>query len=165
MSILVNTVRTILQDELQETSIETFYWVDPLSVLCWIRNVKAWNHCVRNRVSQILGISSREQWFHCPGLENPADLPSRGKAVNLAKNALWWEGLSFFKSDSKGWPTAPECVELETASAMQETMKTESVITHAMIVSEVNVPHIDNALDLQRFSTKGKVLRTIAWVL
>ena len=79
LSKLVHSVREILKDELKDLPVETFYWTDSISALCWIRNVKPWTQYVRHRVSKILETSSREQWFHCPGLQNPADLPSRGK--------------------------------------------------------------------------------------
>ena len=37
-----------------------------------------------------------EQWRHCPGVDNPADLPSRGADIDeLIDNQLWLHGLSW----------------------------------------------------------------------
>ncbi len=92
---LVNNIKTTLQDELKCKIANTYLWVDSMSVLCLITNVKPWTQYVRHRVSNILTVSEREQWYYCPGPENPADLPSRGKHANLAGNRLWWEGPEF----------------------------------------------------------------------
>lgn len=166
LSKLVNSVREILKDELKDLPVETFYWIDSISALCWIRNVKPWTQYVRHRVSKILESSSREQWFHCPGLQNPADLPSRGKYGNLAANLFWWEGPGFLKLDSREWPKAPCGSELEIEVAMKEKLKTEPNITHAMVTSERgSQPHIEKVVELERFSDKGKLLRTMAWVV
>ena len=68
--------------------------------------------------------------------------------------------------DSREWPKAPIGSELETEVAMKEKLKTEPNITHAMVVSERgSQPHIEKVVDLERFSDKGKLLRTMAWVL
>ena len=161
LSKLVHSVREILKDELKDLPVETFYWTDSISALCWIRNVKPWTQYVRHRVSKILETSSREQWFHCPGLQNPADLPSRGKYGNLAANLFWWAGPGFLKLDSREWPKAPIGSELETEVAMKEKLKTEPNITHAMVVSERgSQPHIEKVVDLERFSDKGNGMGT-----
>ena len=104
LSKLVHSVKNILKDEFKETTIDTFYWVDSLAALCWIRNCKPWSQYVRRRVDEILKVSDKEQWFHCPGSQNPADLPSRGKYKGLVTNILWWAGPSFLKSKREEWP-------------------------------------------------------------
>ena len=82
MSKLVHTVLSVLQKEVQE-SIDTYYWIDSMATLCWIKNDKPWKQFVRHRVSEILKLSSRDNWYHCPGPQNPADLPSRGNFAAL----------------------------------------------------------------------------------
>ena len=163
---LVNNIRDILQDELPGKIVQTFYWVDSMSALCWIKNVKPWTQYIRHRVSEILKTSDRDQWFYCPGPQNPADLPSRGKFSNLAANRLWWEGPEFLKGNPENWPKSPSGSKLESESAMKEKLKNDPKITHSMLVSDISSqPRIDKILDLSRFSTKGKLLRTIAWVM
>ena len=79
MSQLVGTVKPILEAELGIQNIETYYWVDSMAALCWIKNAKVWKQYVQNRVDQILKLSSKEEWHFCPGPLNPADFPSRGR--------------------------------------------------------------------------------------
>ena len=39
---------------------------------------KEWQQFVQNRVNQIRSSVQMDVWKHFPGVENPADLPSRG---------------------------------------------------------------------------------------
>lgn len=166
LSKLVDSVHEILKDELNNITIDRYYWVDSISALCWIRNTKPWTQYVRHRVSKILETSFREQWFHCPGVQNPADLPSRGKYGNLAANLFWWEGPGFLKLDPGEWPKAPNGSELEIEVAMKEKLKTVPNITRVMVASQIgSPPRIDEVIKLERFSDKGRLLRTLAWVL
>jgi len=64
---------------------------------------KVW---VGHRISEILSLTTKEQWRHCPGTLNPADLPSRGLTAKELMNAkLWWEGPDFIHQDENSWPT------------------------------------------------------------
>ena len=80
--------------------------MDSYTVLCWIHNQKPWKQFVRNRIQQIHSITDRGQWRrHCPGTQNPADLPSRGlRGKDLAQNRLWWEGPEVLRLKPSSWP-------------------------------------------------------------
>ena len=96
MANLVDSVRSTLQDELGNRPISTFYWVDSTATLCWIKNCKLWKQFVRHRVSDILKLSSRNEWFYCPGPLSPSDLPSRARSSSSLHNYFfWWEGPEF----------------------------------------------------------------------
>ena len=85
----VNHVENILPQELVKYSIKTVLWVDSYTVLCWIHNQIPWKQFARSRIQQIHSITDRGQWRHCPGTQNPADLPSRGLGgKDLAQNRL-----------------------------------------------------------------------------
>ena len=95
-------------------------------------------------------------------------MPSCGLyGKNLATNLFWWEGPEFLKLDHSEWPRGPTEAELEESDiTLSEKVKNEPVITHAMLTREKKVPiQVDKVVDLNRFSTKGKLLRSIAWVL
>jgi Pao retrotransposon peptidase len=63
---------------------------------------KVW---VGSRVKVILSLTTREQWFHCLGVRNPADPPSRGMtAEDLMSSKLWWEGPEFAMQNRDLWP-------------------------------------------------------------
>ena len=66
-----------------------FYWTDSITVVCWIRNQRPWKQYVMRRVEEIRKLSQACKWYHCPGVCNPADLPTRGvQADQLAESKL-----------------------------------------------------------------------------
>ena len=56
---LARTVKSVLSEELQGTPITTFYWVESVAVLCWIKNNKVWKQFVHHLLSDILCDSMR----------------------------------------------------------------------------------------------------------
>jgi len=69
LSRLLNTVLLSLP-----SSVPTFCWTDSMAVLHWIRTIKPWKQYVSHRVNEIFCLTKREQWQHCPGDVNPADI-------------------------------------------------------------------------------------------
>ena len=85
LSRLVDAILKALDKE-----IEVFYWSDSMTVLYWILNHKPWKQYVQHRVQEIRRLSNHGTWRFCPGISNPADLPSRGMACNvLATSSMW----------------------------------------------------------------------------
>ena len=101
ISQLVDTVRKTMEDELGHSNIKAFYWVDSIVTLWWIANNKVWKPYVQNRVSKILSLSSRGDWYLCLGTLNSADLASWDRS-NL--HSLWWEDPRFSKLPITEWP-------------------------------------------------------------
>ena len=61
------------------------------------------------RLCQILDNFEVERVHFCPGIQNPADLPSRGCKMGelLERLPFWKEGPSFLTEDIKDWPVQP----------------------------------------------------------
>lgn len=72
---LVNSISRALPID---DEVEVTFWTDSTTALQWIRHDKPWKQYVQQRVQEIRQLTSRKGWRHCPGNENPADLPSRG---------------------------------------------------------------------------------------
>ena len=66
--------------------VEIFYWVDSKTVLYWIKNAKPWKQYVLARIKEIRVCTAQDSWRHCPGVQNPADLPSRGMSAKELVN-------------------------------------------------------------------------------
>ena len=157
---LVRTVKGVLAEELEGTPINTFYWVDSVAALCWIKNNKVWKQFVRHRVSDILSDSQRNEWFYCPGTQNPADLPSRGTyGPTLERNSFWWEGPGLLERPPTEWPVQKE--DFESKSAFVESIK-QIPVTRVLASKEIS--SISNIVEIGRIRTYQKCVRTLAWV-
>lgn len=103
-----------------------------MSALFWIRNDKPWRQYVANRVSEIRQLTSRDDWRHCPGNLNLADLPSRGLTGDqLVKSSLWWEGPSFLRLAETEWPH--NVISSSDEMTFKELVKNPPQSTHTLM--------------------------------
>jgi hypothetical protein len=129
-------------------------WTDSMVTLSWIKeDPSRWKPFVANRVTQIQEIISPSQWGHCPGAENPADLPSRGvSAVDLRNSELWLRG--------------PKMLVQETEEAqVEETVPTsveEEEVRETLISVSPRDPVVFNT---ERWGKLTKAIRVAAWCL
>ena len=89
---LIRTVTSSLETEIQLAPLQCF--ADSKVSYHWItvRN-KVWKPFVQNRVNEIRRVVPATQWHHCPGKDNPADLPSSGLTFAESINSkLWFQG-------------------------------------------------------------------------
>jgi hypothetical protein len=64
------------------------FWTDATIVLFWIASdSKKWKPFVSNRVEEIRKSAKSSQFGHCEGVDNPADLPSRGDCAKPKSSA------------------------------------------------------------------------------
>ena len=91
---LVQIVQTAFQNARFPFNPQVFAYSDSTTVLAWLsRNSRAWVTFVSNRVSAILEVIQRRDWYHVKTGDNPADLVSRGcHPGELVDNDLWWFG-------------------------------------------------------------------------
>ena len=73
---------------------EVYLWNDSYTVLCWIRNDKAWKPYVQTRVKKINELLDRVHWRFCPGEINIADIPSRGSSGEDFRSHNWLTALN-----------------------------------------------------------------------
>lgn len=85
---MMNTVKKAL--EAQVTLNGTRYWLDSKMAICWIQNRGEWKQFVRHRVNKILKLTFKEEWRHCLGEENSADIGSRGAMRSKLKDSKLW---------------------------------------------------------------------------
>ena len=145
------------------------YWIDSTAALCWITNDKPWKQYVSNRVKEICQLTNRDQWRHCPGQLNPADLPSRGlKSSDLVDNQVWWEGPQFLSLAESNWPHNVACEENEDAYFELNKNADDKEVTFTMLATTdegVDTVKIDQVIDYTRFSQYSRLIRTTALVL
>ena len=92
LSRLMDSIHTVLEPELQLS--DTVRFSDSMVTLFWMCGMNhKWKHLVENRVNTIPSFVAPQNWKHCPGEENPADIPSRGmSASELVQSPFWLHG-------------------------------------------------------------------------
>ena len=162
---LLNTVQgQLTQLPLAATS---YCWTDSFTTLCWIKNERQWKPYVQRRVEEIRSLTDKNLWRFCPGVENPADIPSRScMAADLVRNDLWWNGPSFLKAHTNQWPNLPTTYDKEMA--YEELVKKPRVVTHALTVvdgSGVRMVNLERIIVLEKFGSRLRLLRVTALVI
>ncbi|GBO05613.1 hypothetical protein AVEN_94051-1 [Araneus ventricosus] len=129
-------------------------WTDSEICLHWIKSsATEWKQFVSNRVVEIQDCVVPDRWFHCPGLENPADRLTRGvSAVSLKSDDLWWSGPRWLKSPRYDWPQ-------QKFRVPDEYMQVKRIVVHTAIVKD------DPLIDISRFGSLTRLLRVTAYVL
>ncbi|XP_065091063.1 uncharacterized protein LOC135712029 [Ochlerotatus camptorhynchus] len=89
-----------------QMTFSTIYWTDSTTVINWLEvTPSTWTTCVANRVSKIQHARQHCTWKHIAGLENPADVISRGcLASDIIYNTLWWRGPEWLQKEKEYWP-------------------------------------------------------------
>ncbi|XP_055589427.1 uncharacterized protein LOC129741706 [Uranotaenia lowii] len=113
---------------------EAFFWTDSMIVKHWLASHPSrWQTFVANRVSEIQHITKSGTWNHVPGIENPADLISRGASPDqLIHEKLWFEGPKWLSQEHQMWPTENEEDENNLDSShLEEKPSTTLIIQEA----------------------------------
>ena len=163
-TILVRLAKAV-QNALPQ-KLESVYWVDSMTVLCWIKNVKPWNQYVMNRVQEIREHTAPESWKFCPGNQNPADNPSRGMtASELVAEKRWWKGPEFLYKPEREWPEDNDTCS-DNGNALEEIARNPAITTHALITtSQVQLIGVHQIIDATRYGSWKKLLRVTAYTL
>ena len=130
-------------------------WTDTMIALLWIRSHPSWwKTFVANRVAEIQSLTSTDNWFHCPGAENPADLLTRGlPAEELVNSNMWPHGSKLLLEDHAEFQYEL-CGEITASDPVEETS------AHACISSEK--PSV--VFEVEIWVSLTKAIRVIAWV-
>ncbi|XP_058820716.1 uncharacterized protein LOC131682920 [Topomyia yanbarensis] len=86
--------------------LKSFFWTDSMIALYWLSaNPSRWKTFVANRVSEIQHLTKDGIWAHVPGIENPADIISRGMLpAQLMETTAWWEGPPWLQQPERFRP-------------------------------------------------------------
>jgi hypothetical protein len=85
-------------------------WTDSSVGLTWIRNKKQTGvRYIDTRLEKIRKLSNPEDWNHCPGKENPADMSTRVCLTKeLINNQVWIEVPEWLRNPTVPWPNLRE---------------------------------------------------------
>jgi hypothetical protein len=113
-------------------------------------------------VETIPKFSQSEWWRHCPGLQNPADLASRGApSPTLVTLTLWWNGQIWLKGEETEWPDSPND---QIPQIIQTEMESEARSTTVSTTAAIAIPTTSVDWNLEKISTWNRLLRRTARV-
>ena len=134
------------------------YWLDSKTALYWINNNGEWKQFVQHRVNEILRLTTKEDWGHVSGIDNPADLGSRGvTASHLKESTLWWQGPHWLKEGQNSWPNV---FTLEDSPDVKEERKKNA---NVLMLTEMR-QGVSEVVKVDRHRSLGKLLRVTAFV-
>ncbi|UYV79711.1 hypothetical protein LAZ67_18000374 [Cordylochernes scorpioides] len=152
---LTKQVMKIISESIAIPETNIWFWTDSSTALRWIQNEKPWATFVRNRVNEICSISKKENWHHVSGVNNPADLPSRGSSVKKLLEHKWWEGPSFLWGEEASWNQFDPIFDEEEIN--KELKKTVNIAVNSTK---------DNFMDkLERYGDYHRIVRIVAYLL
>ena len=148
---LMTTTRQVVEVDLDST----YAYTDSTIVLAWL-GAQAKKYCIysAHRISQTVTLIPSNCWRHVPGLQNPADVVSRGStAAELLEHHLWWHGPAWLMADPVKFPVQPTEEKLAEARKVEEKPQPKAVMT---IIKE---PYFE-----QNYSSYMKLVRIVSWV-
>lgn len=139
------------------------YYSDSQVALYWIIGQgKQWKPFVQNRVNEIAKLSETGSWRHCPGKENPADLPSRGLTpLEMSASALWRRGPPWM--GERDDPPIPDSIDMPKDCAL-ELRGTSKETSHTLLIPGSSIG-IGAVMRCQDFSSLSSLFRVTTYVL
>lgn len=131
-------------------------WTDSMIALHWVRGPAAqWRPFVANRVMEVQKKTEPSDWRHCPGIDNPADLLTRGVASDALKGCdKWWKGPTWLSQLPRTW--------LATPSSIPGPSSDEKRKSSAQVVGHVTSVSLQSVMPIERFSEMNRLLRVTA---
>ena len=137
----------------------------------WIQADKQYKQFVQNRVDEIRKLTEVKNWRHCPGIENPADIGSRGcLPTELVTKKMWWEGPSWLKESPTQELTRvvsqQACRMTAHKKQIQENHTNGTVLVNATqeTVSQRNAG-LSEVIDCEQYSNCARLFRVTGLVL
>ena len=157
---LIVSTHSSLQHCIPSLNIKCF--TDSQVALYWILGSdKEWKPFVQNRVTEIRRNVHSKCWHHCPGIVNPADLPSRGiTMLELSASKLWHSGPKWLHVD-----VPPHSIEsLTMPESCTHELKLKPNPSHNLLVTE-KMTTIGSVMQCEDFSDLQRLFRVTAYVL
>ncbi len=142
---LMETVKKALSSQMSIDAIR--YWLDSKTALFWIYNQGEWKNFVQHRVNEIRRLTRKEEWGHVAGVENPADIKSRGSSACELK----------LREGESAWPS--KFLGEESVDTAEERRK-----ACVMLTATEGRLRASNVSNIKRFNTLSKLLRVTAYV-
>ena len=160
---LLSAVTQSLQSELQLCPPHCY--TDSTVSLCWIKGInKTWKVFVQNRVNEIRKLTPPDCWRHCPGKDNPADIPSRGLTpLELSVSTLWQNGPPWLGEGEPRECDGEEDIHLPE-ECVAELKGKDQQLAHGLLTTD-SAARLSRVIDCERFESLDRLIATTALVL
>ena len=162
LSKLIDGVHAALKTEFHLS--DSVCFTDSKVALFWIQGTNhEWKQFVENRASTIRSLVPPHHWRHCPGKQNPADIPSRGMSVSeLADTPLWLCGPDWLREEE-------QLEEPDRSVSVPEECRGEMKCKEAVhLLSNIqshNTPCLSALIDPRRYSSAYRLIKVTGLVL
>ncbi len=142
-------------------------WSDSITTIFWIKgDQREWKLFVENRVQEIRQLVPKELWEHCPGKDNPADIPTRNNnPTTLNTNSRWFKGPEWLETEQASWPRQPTVTDPPETCLAEAKSSTKNKELTTLLVETRSPQRISNIVNPENYSDYGKLLRVTAYVL
>ena len=163
----MSNLTTVLKDDLElspptcfTNSKVTLYWIT--------RQDKEWKLRTEPSVQnqKTYPCTPVEGWMHCPGKENPADLPSRGLNLEeLMSNSIWLYGPSWLSEDTIQTDTSSYICERE--DSVPEKCRCEMKVEnhHSLLMAASTTKCNSPVLSCEVYRNLQRLFRVTALVM
>ena len=160
---LLSTITKSLEFELPLSAPHCF--TDSRVSLCWIMGIdKTWKAFVQNRVTEIRRLIAPTCWRHCPGKDNPADIPSRGiTPLELSTRVLWHVGPPWLGKGEPSSSIGNEEVQLPV-ECLSELRSKDQQLVHGLLMAGT-ATKLSQMIDCKKFGSFERLISTTALVL
>ena len=136
---------------------------DSQITICRIkRGWKPFKQWVGARLKEITELVPAGNWYFVPGIENPADLVSRGcYATELLNSDLWWHGPKFLHADKEQWPQISTA--LQDVETTLEKSELRPLLPSVAKTTLIDKPVLTNIVN--RFGKWEKFIRFSGFIL
>ena len=134
-----------------------YCWTDSTVALQWIKgDANKWKPFVSNRVAEIQELTSPECWGHCRGVENPADILTRGFSLeSLISSNFWLHGPVWLSQEVF---VESDCLVTDSRVVVDE------ILCDDLVQLKVESQSV-SLFPVQRWGALSKALRVCAFVL
>ena len=96
-ALLAARLKSVVSDALDYNFSRTFMWTDSSTVVQWLHFEAKQPFFIANRVSEILELTTSDQWSHVGTTDEPADNVPRGLPIENFNDSAWVQGPAFLK--------------------------------------------------------------------
>ena len=132
---LSNEIYSVLTTAVEKT----YLWTDSTTVLQWLNSLDKQPIFVANRVSELLELTTADQWKYNATSDNPADAGTRSFSADALKVSSWFNGPELLRT-----PDFPFQVDTTVLQSIRKK-EVEQQVFVSVVTSKESKPFFDSS--------------------